>query len=357
VSSIPKHILVLNYRHVGDVLFTTPALRALRRRFPESYIAVVVGSQAEAILENNPHLNELIVLPRASFREKWSIRHSLMARRFDTGILFQHTFLNTLFLLGIGCRLRAGLAWKGCGPLLTHRTPYLPDRHEVDRYLAIVQTLGARADGAGLEMPLQEPERAWGKAFLEQNGVVPGDLLIGIFPGSSAEWTIKRWPPIRFAAVADTLTRRHGAKILLLGGPSDREAAEEVAEAMATRPINAVSRTDLKQLAALLEQCAMLITNDTGPMHLATAVGTTVVDLVGPGDPRKTGPYGSGHVALQKVPPGSTKSWKKRKGNPMELITVEEVVQIVSERLLSAAQKKTASLPPSQMPLPDMETP
>ena len=390
----PQRILVLSYRHVGDALFGTPALRALRRRFPQAHITVIVGRQAEAILKENPHIDDLIVLPRTSFGEKWAIRGRLRAGRYDTGILFQHTFLNALFLCTLGCRRRVALDWKGCGPLLTHRAPWEPHRHEADRYLAVVGALGAPGDGGGLEMPVREPERAWAARFLAESGVGTGDRLVGLFPGSSPEWPIKRWPAERFAAVAEALAREHGVRILLVGGPSDAEVASRVVQAMVgpetkdrrpetrdqerhsghpargyspalpvtspesgpehagssavsglsspvsglRRPVlvDAVGKTDLKQLAALLERCELVIANDTGPMHLATAVGARVLALVGPGDPRKTGPYGRGHRFIQKVAPASTKSWKRRKENPMEPITVAEVLRAAIEMLGAA---------------------
>ncbi|MCC6443901.1 MAG: glycosyltransferase family 9 protein [Armatimonadetes bacterium] len=320
----PNRILILSYRHVGDALFTTPALRALRRRFPEAHIAAVVGVQAAPILEDSPHLDELIALPRASIREKWEMRRSLASRNFDTGVLFQHTFLNALFLRWLGCRWRAGLDWKGCEALLTHSTPYVENRHEADRYLAVAAALGAGGDGGGLEMPVRAEARAWAEAFLKPGRTTDGPL-VGVFPGSSREWAIKRWPAERFAAAADALACEDRADILLLGGPSDREAVEAVEKTMSARPIVAAGQTTLKELAALLERCALLITNDTGPMHLACAVGTRVIDLVGPGNPAKTGPYGPGHIVIQKVPPSSPKEWKGRRDSPMNLISVEEV--------------------------------
>lgn len=343
----PERILILSYRHVGDVLFTTPALRALRRRFPQARISVIAGRAAAAVLEGNPHVDELLLLPRAAFLEKWKLLPALRRRRFDAGILFQHTLSNALLLPAIGCRVCAGLAWKGCGPLLTHRAPYVADRHEVDRYLAIVQTLGAQPDDRGLEMTVGEAERRWAQAFFTQHRLGESQPVVAIFPGSSAEWAIKRWAPTRFARVADALARKESAAVLLLGGPADEEAVRTVSEALQAPHVNAVGQTNLKQLAALLERCALLISNDTGPMHLATAVGTPVVDLVGPGDPRKTGPYGKGHVVVQKVPPGSTKAWQRRPDRqvPMDLIGVEEVEAIARQQLRRFLHRAAGSAP------------
>jgi heptosyltransferase-2 len=348
--SDPARILVLGYRHLGDCLFLTPMLRALKRRFPEAHVAVTAHGAGAAVLESSRHVDRVWRLPGRGLRAKLSLLPELHEERFDAGIMAQHSLANALLLRLIGCRVRVGLATRGCGPLLTHAIR-VPQRkhpcHEADRYLALAAALGAAGDGAGLEFTPTADDRAAAAAALARLGLAgrfsaPAagrPPLVALFPGSSPEWSCKRWPAERFAALGRRLVEERGARVIVVGGRNDLPIMQEVSAALAAPHAVDAEPGPLGRDAALLAECDLLVANDSGPMHLATAVGTRVVDLAGPTDPRCNGPYGSGHVVVQKVPPGSLKAWARESDPalPMKLIDVEDVVAAVAPLLAAPA--------------------
>ena len=333
----PARILVLGYRHLGDALFLSPMLRALGRRFPDAEIAVTAHGAGATALDHNPHVDRVWRLARRGLGAKLTLLPALRRERYEVGVLAQHSLTNALLLRLVGCRVTAGLATDGCGPLLTHRVaaPTQGVQHEVDRYLAIAAALGAAPDGGGLEFHPTAADREEAAATLARLGLAgrisanaPGrPPLVGLFPGSSPAQAFKRWPADRFAALGRWLAGERGAQVLVVGGRDDMEPMQAVSALVAAPHAVDDAPGALGRFAALVAECDVLVTNDSGPMHLATAVGTRVVDLAGPSNPRRTGPYGPGHVVVQKVAPGSPKVWAHAPDPclPMKLIEVADV--------------------------------
>lgn len=346
VTPSPR-IVVLGYRHLGDALFLTPMLRALARGLPGCSITVTTHGVGATVLENNPHVDRVWRLSGRGLTPKLAILPALRRERYDVGILAQHSLPNAMLLRLAGCRIRAGLAADGCGPLLTHRAGAPADgvRHEVDRYLAIAAALGVCGDGAGLEFRPSAADRAEAAAALERLGLAGRSTagarppLVALFPGSSRAQAFKRWPAERFAALGRWLVEERGARVLVVGGRDDQATMRAVSTALSAPHALDDAPGELGRFAALVAECDVLVTNDSGPMHLATAVGTRVVDLAGPSDPRRTGPYGPGHVVVQKVAPGSPKAWATAPDPalPMKLIELDDVRAAVDTVLESLA--------------------
>jgi len=343
----PARILVFGYRHLGDSLFLTPMLRALGHRFPAAEIVVTAHGAGAAALASNPHVARIEKLAGRGLAPKLGLLPRLRRQRFDAAVVAQHTLPNAVLARALGCRIRVGLASRGLGPWLTHPVTVPPLGHEADRYLALAAALDAPPVDAGLEYHVATADRTLARDSLARLGLA-GRLahggarrprLVAVFPGSSPEWAFKRWPAERFARLGSELIARHGARVLVVGGPADTAAMAEVSAGITAA--HAVDDTpgSLGRFAALLAECDVLITNDSGPMHLAAAVGTRVVDLAGPSDPRRTGPYGPGHVVIQKVPPGSPKAWAGAADPalPMKSIHVEDVLAAVAPLLANAA--------------------
>lgn len=346
----PARILVLGYRHLGDCLFLTPMLRALKRRFPAAHLAVTAAGAGAAALDHVPHVDRVWRLSGRGMGPKVAIAPDLRREGYDCGILAQHSFPNALLLRFLGCRMRVGMAAKGCGPLLTQavREPRgAAPRHEVERYLAIAAALGAGADGGGLEFRTTDAERTEAAETLARLGLAgrlssnaPGrPPLVALFPGSSPEWAFKRWPAERFAAIGQWLVGERRAQVIIVGGCEDTAAMHEVSAAVPAPHAIDDTPGSLGRFAALVAECDVLVTNDSGPMHLATAVGTRVVDLAGPSDPRRTGPYGPGHVVVQKVAPAGPREWAHTPDPtlPMRRIEIDDVRTAVAGVLDSAA--------------------
>lgn len=343
----PARILVLGYRHLGDALFLTPMLRALKRRFPRTEIAVTTHGVGATVFDGNPHVDRVWRLAARGLAPKLALVPALRRERYDVGVLGQHSLPNAILLRLIGCRVTVGLATDGCGPLLTHAVAAPADgtQHEVDRYLAIAAALGAETDGGSIEFHPTDTDRAEAAATLARLGVAgrlsaaaPGrPPLVGLFPGSSAAQAFKRWPTDRFAALGRWLVDERRARVLVVGGRDDLEAMRAVSAGLGAPHALDDAPGALGRFAALVAECDVLVTNDSGPMHLATGVGTRVVDLAGPSDPRRTGPYGPGHVVVQKVAPGSPKAWARAPDPclPMKLIEVADVQAAVDALLAS----------------------
>lgn len=347
----PARILVLGYRHLGDCLFLTPMLRALKVRFPAAHIAVTSLGTGAAVLEHNPHVDRVWRLSGRGMRPKLALLPGLRRERFDVGIMAQHSFPNAVLLRLVGCRVRVGMATRGCGPLLTHPVPERRDepvRHEADRYLAMAAALGVAGDGGGLEFVPTQADRAAAAATLARLGIADRRSsdracrppLVALFPGSSPEWPFKRWPADRFGRLGRWLVEARGARVIVLGGSDDLGVMREVSAALGVPHAVDDAPGSLGRFAALVAECDLLVGNDTGPMHLATAMGTRVVDLAGPSDPRRTGPYGAGHVVVQKVPPAGPKAWAGTPDPflPIRLIEVDDVMAAVDAAFAGGSQ-------------------
>lgn len=303
-------ILLIRPDHIGDLLFATPAIRVLRTAFPDAYLACMVGPWAKAVLEHNPYLDEVIVCsfpgftrrPKGSvfapYRTLYEWAAKLKAWHFDVAIVlrFDHWWGALLaYLAGVPYRL--GYAIAECAPFLTVAIPYENGRHEVEQNLALVREAVREFEGRVLPDPghldffVTEQDQAYVAHYLFERGVAPEEMIIAIHPGAGA--SVKEWRPEAFARVADVITKRWQARVVLTGSYNDLGIAWSVYAHMRHEPIVAVGDTTLSQLAALYYRSRLVIGPDCGPLHLAVAVGTPTVHLYGPVDSRKFGPWGA----------------------------------------------------------------
>ena len=304
--SSARSIVLIRPDHLGDLLFTTPAIRLLRQAFPQARIAYLVGPWSKAVIENNPNIDEIALCPFAGFtrQKKQSIfepyvvllqyAKQLRQEDFDLAIVlrFDHWWGALLAYLA-GIPRRVGYDIAEVRPFLTDIVPYLPDRHEVEQNLGLVeQVAGRRSQVAGrpLEFYLTAEDEGFAEGYLAGHGVEDGDLLIGIHPGAGAP--VKLWKNAAWAQAADTLAQRYGAKIVLTGSVEESPLCRAIAEQMTTKPIVAAGETSLGELAAIMARCQLVLGVDSGPLHLAVAMGTPTVHLFGPVDSRAFGPWG-----------------------------------------------------------------
>lgn len=303
----PARILVIRPDHLGDLLFTTPALRALRQRYPDAHITALVGPWGATVLSNNPQLDEIISLPFPAFSRQpkaslWQPYRLLFSwarqlrGRFDLAFVlrFDHWWGTTLAYLARVPR-RVGYAMPECTPFLSDPVPYVAGRHEVAQNLSLVLwdvldkkrpdlLNGPRSKDHPLEFHIPEQANAWvGRAL-------PAAPLIAIHPGAGA--AIKLWQVERWAAVGDALAEEMSAKVLLTGAQDERALCLEIAARMKHTVQVMAGETTLDQLAALLSRCRLVLGPDSGPLHLAVALGTPTVHLYGPVDPTTFGPWG-----------------------------------------------------------------
>jgi len=285
-------IVIFAPNWVGDAVMFTPALRAIRARFPRARIALLARPAPAAVLTPNPWTDEILV-DRGGW---WANVRALRERRFDLAILAPNSFRSALLaFLGRAGR-RIGYVRDGRGLLLTDRLPppRAPDGSlaivpALTYYLNLATALGADASDRRMELAVDDDDAAWAEGVLAEAGTDGKRPAVVLNPGASFG-PAKQYPPDRFAAVADALIDRHDAAILINAAPDEQHVADAVAGAM-TRPtaLN-LARMDnsLGRLKAVVKRAALLITNDTGPRHVAAALGTPVVTIFGPTDPGRT---------------------------------------------------------------------
>lgn len=317
----PPSILLIRPDHLGDLLFTTPALRALRRALPQARITCLVGPWSEAVVTSHPCLDEVMLCPFPGFTRQpktsviepyavlWRYARLLREKGFDLAIIlrFDHWWGALLaYLARIPRRLGYNIA--EVKPFLTDAVPYVSGRHEVEQNLTLVETVVGPLPlqgevfrpwlGLPLEFPLRAQDREFAARYLAEQGVKDDDLLVCIHPGAGAP--VKLWRSEGWARVADELVERYGVKVILTGSASEAPLVQAIAAQMASRPLVAAGQTTLGQLAALMTRCRLVLGVDSGPLHLAVAVGTPTVHLYGPVDSRTFGPWGdpTRHVVL-----------------------------------------------------------
>ena len=312
----PNSILLIRPDHLGDLLFTTPALYALRAAFPQARITGLVGRWAEAVVTSNPCIDEIVLCPFPGFtrQPKKSViepyivlgRYAKLLREkeFDLAVVlrFDHWWGALLAHLARIPR-RVGYDIAEVKPFLTDAVPYVPGRHEVEQNLILVEAAGGQRkhpitpSAHPLEFPLSAQDREFAARYLAERGVGDDGPLICIHPGAGAP--VKLWRNEGWARVADALVEGYGVKVILTGSANEAPLVRAIAERMASQPVVA-GQTTLGQLAALMGRCRLVLGVDSGPLHLAVAVGTPTVHLYGPVDSRTFGPWGdpARHVVL-----------------------------------------------------------
>ena len=285
-----ESILIFSFSHIGDAVLSTAVVPPLQEHFPDGKISVLVGPKARGILSSDPRLDETIVYDNRGYHSglngKLRLIKELSARKFDLCIDLR----DSLWSRFIGTT-RWGM------PLLQRAKPGYRGSHAVDRYLGILRARGIEPGDAAPEIHLLPAEVRFADDFLSRHGITAGDLVVGIHPGGG--WPYKLWDAKQFAALGDLLIQKRGARVLIFAGPGETPLQDQIVSLMESPPI-LVKDVGLRELAALTQRCQLYIGNDTGPMHIAAAVGTQVVAIFGPTDAARTGPYGSSHTVIAK---------------------------------------------------------
>ena len=308
-----RSILLIRPDHLGDMLFLTPALHALRRTLPSARISLLAGPWSHEIVRNNPDLDavETSVFPGferqpkggtlAPYRLLATTARNLRAEGYDTAVVlrFDHWW-GAWLAAAAGIPRRVGYDWPETRPFLSQAVPYRSGRHEVEQNATLLAALAPGRDvSLGPDLLLYHRGRPrWAAEWLAAHGIGPERRLVAIHPGAGA--AVKQWPAAAWAEVADRLAERSDSRIVLTGGPGERELTGAVAAMLAQPALDLAGITTLGQLAALYARCALVLGSDSGPLHLAVAVGTPTVHLYGPVPPAKFGPWGDPtcHVVL-----------------------------------------------------------
>ncbi|MDP9371128.1 MAG: glycosyltransferase family 9 protein, partial [Chloroflexota bacterium] len=289
----PRRILVLRRCCLGDVLMTTPLLRALDEAYPDATITYATGGWSAAAIRGNPRVDRLIEMPdRQGPRELAQLAGRLRRERFDLAVLPERSPLVPLVALLAGIPRRVGFDSAHRGFALTDPVLVRGVRHEVERALDLARALGIPVPSPRLEYrPGAEAGARVARLLAEHSVASP---LLVIHPGGGANpgavMDAKRWPPERFGAAADGLLARHGGGVILVGGSGDRAAVDATRAAMRGAALDFCGALDLDALAALCRRAALYVGNDSGATHLAEACGAPTVVVFGPTDPAMYGP-------------------------------------------------------------------
>lgn len=332
-----KKILIIQLQPVGDVLRATPVIVKLKERYPEAEIAFLVYDRYAELLRANPRLNEIIPFNRKfrqekidanqTFKELKELTSRLQERGFDLVINLHNTTLSGILAYLVKGRETRGVVLNEYGHLLVPPGWLLaPDyqRTGLNMVEIYLKNVGLDTDGAKLEMYLEEEDLAFREGFLREKGVGDKDLLIGLNPGAAVY--SRRWPMERFAEIGNGLTEEFNAKVIIFGSPREKELVKKVSNLMKYKPLEFYEAA-LRQLAVLIERCNLFITNDTGPMHMAAAMGTPIIAIFGSVLKNLSLPFASDHIALQAdlpcIPCGR---FYCEELNCLKSITVEEVL-------------------------------
>lgn len=298
-----KRILIFNVNWLGDVLFSTAAIRNIKRNFPDSYIACIIPSRCEPVLKGNPHLDEILIFDEKSIHknalEKLKFVKLLMSKKFDMVFLLHRSFSRALICRLAGIPQRIGHHTKKRAFLLTKSImpPERDSMHRIDYYLHIIENAGLKIEDKHTEFFISQQDKESVDNFLNAHAVAKNDFLTGINPGGN--WLAKRWPKEYWAQLADKLISEFGFKVVITGSSSDIALVKSIHKLMKEKAIVAAAELNIKQLGALCERLDLFITADTGPLHIANAVGTKkIIALFGPTHPDITGPMPMTDVSI-----------------------------------------------------------
>ena len=296
-----KKILIINVNWIGDVIFSTPFIRAVRAAYPQAFIACLVHPRCAEMLKGSPRLDEVIIYDEEGIHKSLAGKLRLIAalrkRRFDTAFMLHRSFTKAAITLLALIRERIGYPTKHRGIVLTNSVELRPAQaHKVEYFLDIARAAGIKVDDASYEFFIRDGDRKVIDDFLRENNIGEKKPFVVLCPGGN--WDPKRWPAENFAVLGDMLAERAGLKVVISGSAKDAALADSIKNAMRHDAVISCSRTSLKTLGALFERSSLVVANDTGPMHLAVAMKANVVALFGPTSPDLTGPYGNGNYRV-----------------------------------------------------------
>lgn len=317
-------ILLLNQNHIGDALFTTPAIAALRAALPEATIVNAAVSGVKAVFAANSHLSERWIRPTARVTDYPLYLFSIRRARFDAVISFSAS--STLF--GVyakfsGAPVRIGFNHRAMKRFITHTVELhdVEQHHAVDHLDQVAVLADIRRDFS-MEMPLMPPWRDGADRAIRSLALPSGRPIVALNPGATVDR--KKWAPVRWAELADCLFSA-GCQPVLFGGPGDSDLSNQIRSGSSCLLPSLQGRLSLGCLAAACTRCAAFVSGDTGPMHVAVAVGTPVVALHGPTNPARTGPFTRNAVIIHHPETGPDPDVH----GTMDSISVDEVLSAV----------------------------
>lgn len=295
-----QKILIIKLRAIGDVIMSSIMLPSLRAAYPNAEIDFVTERPCLGAISGCQYLNRVHISPTQGWRAQLEFLLKLRAENYDLVFDMFGNPRSAIQSVVSGAKKRIGYNWRvrqiAYNQIVQSRSDFI---HEADWHLDALTALNIPIISKELCFAIPAAAERFAEQFWEQSGLT-GKTVIAI--NTSGGWAAKRWPLGQFAALANRIGQALPAKLLLIWGPGELPEAEQLSK-LCQYPAQLIPTTDLKQLAALLKRCQVLISTDSGPMHVAAAVKTPTVGIFGPTNPRHQGPYGSQHEVVVKHNP------------------------------------------------------
>jgi heptosyltransferase-2 len=292
-----KKVLLIQTAFLGDVVLTTPLVRALGEVLPDSEVTVLTLPSTSEVFKNNPHVAEIVTYDKKGSQrgisEYLRMITEVKKRSFDAALVPHRSLRSALLPWQARIPVRVGFNTSSGYFFFNREVPHRPDSHESERVLELLTGLGLGVIKRPPELFPGEGDHHWAAQLLDEKG-----SWVAIAPGSV--WATKRWLPERFAALADRITGEFHCGVVFVGGEEDRFLCNSVSGEVRGKSLVTAGETSVLQSAALFSRCRLLISNDSAPVHLAAAMGTKVVDIYGPTVPGfGFYPYGEGHRIVE----------------------------------------------------------
>ena len=300
-----RNILIFRNDRFGEFLLNIPALRVLKETFTEANLIVVINPYIRDLAECIPFIDEIVEWgqEKHSLFEKFRFINLLKTKNTDIAIMLNPSKEFNIFTYLAGIPIRVGYArkWEF---LLTHKIEdkkYLGQKHEVEYNLDLIRKIGIDSQDKSLLIPINNEDKNFVESLLKEYSIVKLDLLIALHPWTSDP--VKQWPVENFSQLAVRLSREFNHKVIIIGGKDEVEQSQKFCKD-SPNLVNLTGKLTLRQSAALFKKCRLLVSNDSGPVHLASAVGTPVIALFRNDIPAKSarrwGPWGEGHIVIEK---------------------------------------------------------
>ena len=347
-----RRILLIKPSSLGDVIHALPVLSGLRRRFPRATIRWLLNTEYVNLLRDHPQLDDIIPFDRRQFRSlSGSIRmtfrlggfaRELRQRQFDLAIDLQGLFRSGLMAFASGAAVRLGFcpSREGSGMFYNMRIP-VPDRemHAVDKNYLVAGVLGFGDLAITFQLPVSDAARCSARRKLQAAGLDERRDYVLVTPGS--RWETKNWRPEGFSATIDHLHKNLDTAVVLSGAAQECDLCQLISQSCCLPPINVAGQMNLAELVALIEGAALIITNDSAPLHIARALNRPLVSIFGPSSPRRTGPYGAARGVLQSAVACSPCFYRRLSQCPiqhqcMKDVTVDHVTRAAAAALHTA---------------------
>jgi heptosyltransferase I len=348
LSAPPEHLCILRLSAIGDVTHVLPTLRTLQYHWPKTRIAWIIGKTEATLMNDIPDVEFIVFDKSKGWKAYCNLQRALKNRRFDVLLNMQASLRASLASLAVRAPIKLGYDKARARGLQWVFTNYKirphSRQHVLDSFLEFPRALGLGKSVIEWNIPIPQTAR-----LLVQRTISQKQRILVINPCSSTRarnW--RNWSVQSYADIIDYAAKRHGMRTVLTGGlgPQEKEYGKAISSKAMAKPINLIGQTTLKELLAVLDRADVVIAPDTGPAHMAGAVGTPVIGLYASSNPERTGPYLSRDITVNKYPQALQKEfgkgldevrWGQRVRNPrvMELITVQEVKDRLAQAVSS----------------------